>query len=407
MKLLNGLAAAACLSLGLALPTVALGQQADGTRETALTATLRMTAIDFSALSGWEEDDHAAALQAFLRHCKATGPGGPQGRDVAKTGALGIDGSALRELCHEGLAVAAGGEKAFLERGFRPVRLDERGFLTGYFEPELVGSRHRSVRFRVPLLSRPDDLVKLDDTNRPANIDPGFAFGRLLADGRIVEHPDRGAIMDGALADRGLELVWLEDPVDALYVHVQGSARIRLDDGTTMRVAYAAKTGHPYFPIGRVMIERGLAEPGTVTMDVLRGWLRDNPQEVDGVLRRNRSYIFFREVEGIAPTAGPIGAADLPLVPGRSLAVDRLLHTFGTPIFVEADLPLGAKGELEPFRRLMIADDTGSAIVGPARGDIFIGSGAAAGAVAGRIQHPARLTILVPRSIRLQNEGKP
>ncbi|MBA5778804.1 MltA domain-containing protein [Stappia sp. F7233] len=357
-----------------------------------MAAGIRTEQVEFADLAGWEGDDHAAALAAFVRHCA-------RDDDVpAKTGRIGVDGALLLDLCRTARAVRPDGARAFFEANFQPLRIGEPGFLTAYFEPELAGSRKRTDRFRVPLLSKPGDLVRIDDENRPAGLPAEFAFGRLMPDGRIVEHPDRGAIMDGALDGRDLELVWLEDPVDAFYVHVQGSARIRLTDGTAMRVAYAAKTGHSYFPIGRVMIERGLAEPGTVTMEVLRNWLAANPGEIDSVLRRNRSNIFFREVTDADPDAGPVGAAGIQLSAGRSLAVDRMLHTFGTPVFVEGELPAGNGGGTKPFARLMIAQDTGSAIVGAARGDLFIGSGAEAGAIAGDIQHKGRFTLLVPRS---------
>ncbi|MXN64762.1 transglycosylase [Stappia sp. GBMRC 2046] len=354
--------------------------------------------VEFRDLGGWAEEDHAAALAAFARHCENPA------RKPAKSGALGVDAEALLKVCRKARSVEPARARAFFEENFRALRIGAAGFVTGYFEPELEGSRIKTGNFSIPLLSRPDDLVKVTDENRPEGFDPAFAFARRLGDGRLVEHPDRGEIMDGALDGRGLELVWLSDPVDAFYIHVQGSARIRLTDGSVMRVGYAAKTGHPYFPIGRVMIERGLAAPGTVTMDVLRGWLAKNPGEVDGVLRRNRSYIFFSEVEVGDPDAGPVGAADIPLIAGRSLAVDKTLHTFGTPVFVEANLPTGEDEAAEPFRRLMIAEDTGSAIVGPARGDIFMGSGEKAGDIAGRIQHDARFTLLVPQGVTLDRE---
>ncbi|MHC5655666.1 murein transglycosylase A [Stappia sp. ICDLI1TA098] len=336
--------------------------------------------ISFSDVPGWAEDDHRAALSAYLRHCRA-------------------GGRAPERLCAEARKAEARGSEAaarrFFEDGFRPVRVSEPAFLTGYFEPEFEGARHRDARHRFPLLLRPPELVAVTG-KRPDALPTDAPFAMKGADGRLSMPPDRGAIMDGALSGRGLELVWLADPVDAFYVHVQGSARIRLADGGTMRVGYAAKTGHPYSPIGRVMIERGLAEPGTVTMQVLRGWLADNPQEVDGVLRRNRSYIFFREVTETGTDDGPIGAAGLPLVAGRSLAVDATRHAYGTPVFIAADLPRTETGALHPFRRLMIADDTGSAIVGPARADIFVGSGAAAGAAAGLIQHRGVMFVLEP-----------
>lgn len=347
----------------------------------------------FTEMPGWAEDDHRAALAGFLRHCDRG--------FVGKTGAFGIDPEALAALCPSArTAWAAGGASAarrFFEEAFLPHRIAAKGFLTGYFEPEYRGARTKSAAYPHPLLRRPPELVALTEANRPAWADKDWPFALRGRDGTLRRPPDRGAIMDGALSGRGLELVWLADPVDAFYIHVQGSARIRLEGGGVMRVGYAGKTGYPYAPIGRVMIERGLAEPGTVTMAVLRGWLADNPGEIDAVLRRNRSYIFFREVSEVSPEEGPVGAAGLPLMAGRSLAVDAGFHTYGAPVFVSADLPLAAGGGMRPFHRLMLAEDTGSAITGAARGDVFFGSGAAAGEQAGPIQHEAAMTVLLPR----------
>jgi membrane-bound lytic murein transglycosylase A len=203
--------------------------------------------------------------------------------------------------------------------------------------------------------------------------------------------------MAGHLDGRGLELVWLADPVDAFFIHVQGAARIALADGRTMRVTYAAKTGHPYTAIGRVLIEQGALTRETATMQGIRAWLAAHKDDAHGdaaaaVLAHNRSYIFFREAPVSDPALGPIAAAKVPLTAGRSLAVDRLLHTFHTPVWIETMLPGG-----EAFRRLTIAHDTGSAIVGPARGDIFFGSGAAAGAIAGAMRSGGRFVVLLPR----------
>lgn len=354
--------------------------------------------LSFPDLPGWAQDDHRAALAAFLRHC---GEPAASAETDRPTGRLGISPLALRRACQAGTGAAADGSdeaaRGFFETMFEPRRVLADGFVTGYFEPEYAGARHRDATHATPLLRRPENLVAVDDANRPAHLPAGAPFAMRRPDGSLVPPPDRGEIMDGALSGRGLELVWLADPVDAFYVHVQGSARIRLKEGGVMRVGYAGKTGHPYSAIGRVMIERGLAEPGTVTMDVLRGWLARNSGEVDAVLRRNRSYIFFREVVEAGPADGPVGAAGLPLVAGRSLAVDAAFHAYGTPVFVSADLPAGTDGSPEPFRRLMIAEDTGSAIVGAARGDIFFGSGPKAGALAGGVQHRADMVVLVPR----------
>ncbi|ADZ72669.1 Outer membrane lipoprotein GNA33, membrane-bound lytic murein transglycosylase [Polymorphum gilvum SL003B-26A1] len=346
--------------------------------------------IAFEDLAGWADDDHAAALAAFLRFC---------GRPEPATGAFGIAGAALLDLCNTGHAAMDGGPDAarrFFEAEFVPVALAAPGFVTGYFEPELAGSRVRTREFQVPLLRAPQGLERVDAGNRPDGWDDGLSHGRRTPAG-LAPLPDRGAIMDGALAGEGLELVWLADPLDAFFVHVQGSARIRLPDGDILRVGYAGKTGHAYTSIARVLVERGEGAPEDFTMDGLRAWLRAHPAALDPLLRQNRSYIFFREVGETGADQGPVGAAGLPLVPGRSLAVDSQLHTYGTPIFISADLAAAGLGD-RPFRRLMVADDTGSAIRGPGRGDLFIGSGTGAGDVAGHIRHRAEVTLLVPRS---------
>jgi membrane-bound lytic murein transglycosylase A len=352
--------------------------------------------LDFADLPGWTTAGQAAALAAFARAATV--------ETAAKTRALGIDGTALAALA--GLAARLGDAddataRTFFERHFAPRRVRPRRddpYLTGYFEPELAGSRHRDGRFTVPLLARPDDLVDVDDRNRPVGLDPALAFARRTPRG-LEPYFDRGEIEDGALDGRGLERVFLEDPVDAFFVHVQGSARIRLDDGSVTRLAYAAKAGHPYTSIAKELIARGVATPEAMTADVLRAWLKAHPDDAPALMRRNRSYVFFAEQPDLDPDLGALAAAKVQLAPRVSLAVDRRLHTFGTPIFVDADLPLGEGGALAPFRRLMIAQDTGSAIVGPARGDVFVGLGAEAGRLAGLVRHePRAFVVLAPRS---------
>ena len=356
-----------------------------------------IVSIAYSALAGWDRDDHGAALGAFQTSCRRMTEVTP------KTRALGIDGDALAALCPAALAIDTADSAAarrFFEDSFTPLRFPPNagtGFVTGYYEPEVAGSRQRTDRFTVPLYGRPDDLVDLTEANRPDGFDPAYAFARQTAEG-LVPYYDRGEIEDGALAGRGLELVFIESPVLAFFIHVQGSARVRLEDGSALRLSYAAKAGHPYTSIARVLCERTGTAPADMTADKLRAWLEANPDDAGELMRQNRSFIFFRLHEGLDPKEGPVAAAGVPLTAGRSLAVDRTLHTFGTPIFLEGDLPVAAEGLLVPFNRLMIAQDTGSAIVGPARGDIFWGSGEAAGLTAGLIRHKARFTLLVPNA---------
>ncbi|AXS42349.1 MltA domain-containing protein [Breoghania sp. L-A4] len=359
-----------------------------------------LTPVRFEALAGWAEDNHAAALEAFRTGCGARSDAAP---------ASGVEALRIQaDLCARALRVAENdGDAArrFFEDHFLPLRVDAPGFVTGYFEPEIAGARTRSSRFQVPLYAAPTDLVRLDETSRPQVLDPALQFARRTKDG-LVEHPDRAAIEAGALKDRGLEIVWVEDPIDAFFIHIQGSARIRLQDGSLMRIAYAAKSGHPYTPIGRLLIERGAIARDDMSMERLRDWLRDNPDEARALMQANRSYIFFREVAIADPSAGPIGAAGVSLTAARSIAIDPAFYAYGTPIFVTADLPEDTTGTGQPFRHLMIAQDTGSAIKGPARGDLYLGSGEAAGLRAGRIRHAAEFVRLVPRGSRLAREAE-
>lgn len=361
-------------------------------------ATLRPTA--FVDLPHWTDAVLAPTFAAFRRHAAwmVTSPPKTRGLGISSEDLVAVAASALR-LPEQGDEASA---RTFFETHFTPHRVEplrEEPFLTGYFEPELVGSRHRSVRFSVPLLARPDDLVDIDEVSRPPSMDPSFAFARRTAEG-LVPYFTRGEIDDGALAGQGLELVWLEDPVDAFFVHVQGSVRVRLAEGGIMRLAYDGKAGHPYTSIGRVAIDRGLIPAEEMTLDRLREWLRADPPRAHDLMRENRSFVFFREQPDLDPDMGAAAAAGMPLTPGISLAVDRTLHTFGTPVFVDADLPLGIDGEMVPFHRLMLAQDTGSAIVGPARGDVFVGLGTEAGRRAGRIRHvPRAFVVLIPKSV--------
>ena len=354
--------------------------------------------LAFADLPGWRDARLAPTFRAFRRAAPR------RLADPPKTRALGIDGAALTAAARAALARPADVDetaaRAFFEAHFTPLAVEPVGstpFLTGYFEPESNGTRRSDdPRFAVPLLKRPDDLVDVDAANRPEGWDPAVAFARATPSG-LVPFFDRGEIEDGALAGRGLELVRLADPVEAFFVHVQGSARIRLVEGGALRVAYAAKAGHPYTSIGRLAIERGLIAAEAMTLDRLRDWLQAHPLEARALMRENRSYVFFAEQSGLDDDLGAIAAAGVQLTPGISLAVDRTLHTFGVPIFLDADLPLGPDGAIEPFRRLMLAEDTGSAIVGPARGDVFVGLGVEAGRRAGRIRHaPRAFVVLAP-----------
>ncbi len=342
--------------------------------------------IDFTDMSGWQQDDHAAALTAFVVGCSRPKP--------ASTKPSGVSGERLAELCAVAADVVPSEARAFFEQNFRPHQIDGAGLLTGYFEPQVLASFERTEEYRYPLYARPADLVELVGPAQHHGINDDVTWGRSTDTG-FEAFPDREAIMGGALDGQGLELVYLKSSIDVFFIHIQGSARLAMTDGSVQRVNFAGKSGHAYTPIGRTLIERGDMALEDITMDRLRAWLASaSPQDRDAVLATNRSYIFFAMQSDFDPTVGPVAAAGVPLTPGRSLAIDRHLHTFGTPIFVESGVPL--PGDDTPLNRLMIAQDTGSAIVGPARGDIFIGSGDEAGSVAGAVNQAVSFVLLMP-----------
>lgn len=352
--------------------------------------------VSFADLPGWVEDRKVEAFAAFRRsafriHVKPY-----------RTGSLGVSGEAFGAAFADARATDRISESAatvFFERHFVPAFVtpaEGKGLVTGFYEPEVDASPVRNPQFRAPLLARPADIVDIDDTNRPTGMDPYFAFGRQT-DGGIVEYFDRSEIDRGALDGQDLEIAWLADPVDAYFIHVQGAARLNMPDGKVVRVTYAAKTGHPFTGAGKVLSGLGEIPLRDVTMQSIRAWFRAHPGRVNEILWQNRSYIFFRQAPVADPALGPIAAAKVPLTPGRSVAVDRLLHTFGTPFFIDAPSLTAFDGK--PFRRLMIAQDTGSAITGAARGDLFAGSGDAAGEIAGVVRHAADFYALLPRAL--------
>lgn len=355
--------------------------------------------IAFGDLAGWGDDDQHKALAAFQRFCGNPGSFG-------SAGLPGHDPATLKALCHAAAGPGTAtpdGARRFFETRFAAYRITDPGFVTGYFEPEVAASRTPTDDFPVPLHRKPDGLEAIAAETRPAGWPPELSHGRRTGNG-LSQLPDRAAIMAGALDDENLELVWLADPIDAYFIHVQGSARLRLTDGGVMRVGYAGKTGHPYTGIGRLLVQRGEGTPEDFTMAGLRAWLAKNPDKRDALFRENRSYIFFREVLEAGADEGPVGAAGLPLVAGRSLAIDPEHLPYGAFVFVEAGFR-DPDGSGRTFSRLMIADDTGSAIRGRARGDVFTGSGDGAGALAGEIRHKAAFTVLIPDPARFNTDA--
>lgn len=359
---------------------------------------VRYERVDFDILPGWTTDDPLAALAAFDKSCArilSLDPAAPMG------GAAGT-AEDWRVVCRQVADMAAVRDmkpetaRAFFETALVPFRVIDggsaKGQLTGYFEIEVKGSRVRTPDYTVPIYKRPPDLISVD----LGKFRPDYAGQRIAGrvDGHnLVPFDDRATITQGALEGKGLELAWLADPVDAFFLAVQGSGRIRLRDGSVMRVGYDGQNGRPYRSIGKLLVERGAMSLGEVSMQSIRTWLTQHPDERDDILNANPSYVFFRPLDG----EGPIGSEGVALTPGRSMAVDSQFIGLGTPVFVDGTAPGERDGEPDrPLQRLMIAQDTGGAITGALRGDIFWGSGDAAAYKAGVMNASARFYVLLP-----------
>ncbi len=372
--------------------------------------------VEVASLPGWSADDVFEALPALLRSCDRV-LAQPADRPLNPVDLGGTPGG-WRPFCGalRGLGGEAGREevRAVIEREMLAVplaRADEEaaggrpgegsgwsrriGLFTGYFEPLLHGSRRRSERYSVPLYTQPSDLVMVDLGRFRDDLRGRRVAGRVRG-GSLEPYDDREAIASGSLAGRGLELIWVDDAIDAFFLHIQGSGRVVLDDGTVFRVGYAAQNGHPYHAIGRTLVDWGELTLEEVSLQSIDAWLREHPDRADEVMATNDSYVFFREIRG----EGPIGAQGVVLTPERSLAVDRQHVPLGVPVWLDAMVPAAAADAPDDRRQwLLVAQDTGGAIRGAVRGDVFWGAGERARAIAGRMAHRGRYWALVPRGL--------
>jgi len=311
-------------------------------------SNVKHSVLTFDDLVGWESDDHSAALQVFLNTC-----GDMKTPEWTSLCALGKTQS---------------NAKTFFELFFRPVLVQDGvpALFTGYFEPELNGSRTRYGKYQFPLYRAPPEL-------RP---------GQLWFSRSVIEK-------DEILAGRGLEIAWIDNPVDVFFLQVQGSGRVRLTDGTSLRVGYGGANGRPYKSIGEELVRRGVYQPHQVSAQVIRNWVERNPTAGTDLLRFNPSYVFFREVNEVPLDKGPLGAMNRSITTERTIAVDPRFVPLGAPVWIEK----GGRGRIN---RLMVAQDTGSAIKGAQRADIFLGTGNDAGRAAGKIRDPGRMVVLMP-----------
>ncbi len=336
--------------------------------------------LSFAALDGWKDDDHAAAFGTFLKSCSAILNAGKGVRTARPF--LG----ALFNVCER--ANAAGQldrehARAFFEDNFKPARITPvgraEGFFTGYYETEVDGSRFPSDEYKIPIYAAPAETIRKHQS-------------------KVFSDLDRTSIEDGALAGKDLEICYVKNPIDAFFAQIQGSTRVKLDTGKLLRLNYVASNGQPYTPVGKFLIDRGIVSKEEMTMDKIREYMESNPDEGRELRRKNRSFVFFQET-ALSAHDECIGAQGVPLTPGRSLAVDKKIHVFGTPIWIEAEFPIDSEKPETKFRRLLFAQDTGSAIIGPARADIYFGHGEDVSHIAGRIKQHGQFVMLVPQSV--------
>jgi membrane-bound lytic murein transglycosylase A len=355
--------------------------------------------VSFGDVPGWADDDHLAAWKAFLASC------GPLLNTAAhkQKPAGARDNQNLLDVCNLALTDARSGDvrtrqqaRRFFETHFRPHRVtgtQSRGLLTGYYEPVMKGARRQTSLFKVPVYRRPPDLVNMVAESERGAKSASATHMRKTEQG-LQPYLTRAEIEQGGLAGQGLELMYFEDPVDVFFLQIQGSGRVELPDGEMVRISYDGKNGYPYTSIGRVLIDDGEIGADAMSLEALKAWLRTNTDRAKAVMWKNQSYVFFRELPRDSAN-GPIGANNIPLQAGRSLAVDTTYYALGTPIFVDAPALTHAT-KSRGFRRLMIAQDVGSAIKGPERGDIYFGSGEKAGRLAGITKVPGHFIVLLP-----------
>ena len=366
---------------------------------------IRLDSAQFTELEAWPQGDPRGALQAFVRSCAVLATKA----DDAQLGGVNYAGTAgeWRHVCDAAALVSTDDPetvRGFFESEFAPYRVGQAagaGLFTGYYEPQLRGSRTRHGAYQTPLYGVPLDLVNVDLGLFRETLKGQRIVGKV-ADGRLVPYPARAQIENDGLGT-ATPILYVDDPVDAFFLQIQGSGRVVLDDGSVVRAAYEGQNGRPYTAIGAVLIRRGELTRDTVSMQSIRAWLAEHPAEAPQLMNANASYVFFEERPIGDPLLGAVGAGGVPLTPEASLAVDLTVHALGVPVWLETTAPDPDMAKPErTFERLLVMQDTGGAIRGPVRGDVYWGYGADAGSIAGRMRSQGRMIVLLPRSVALR-----
>ena len=358
-------------------------------------AKLLLKPASFSDLPGWTQDDASAALVPFAKSCARILKIDPVQKPNMSSDWVGPM-TAWQEVCRALPATATPAQaRQYFETYFTPVQATAdgkaEGLFTGYYQASLRGSRTPGGAYTIPLRAKPDDLVMVNLGEFRDELKGQRIAGRVK-DGLLKPYEDRAAIEDGKLPRaQDKPLVYVDSAVDAFFLQVQGSGVVSLTDGSVMQVGYDGQNGHPYYAIGKELVKRGHLVKDDVSMQSIRAWLAANPAEGKEIMRTNKSYVFFRSMD----KAGAVGGEGLELTAHRSLAVDHSLIPYGIPVFVDAAPPRPTDA---PVRRLMVAQDTGGAIRGPVRGDVFWGFGPEAEASAGAMKSPGRAWYLLPKA---------
>lgn len=364
-------------------------------------SALMLKQMKFVDVPGWAGADHSLILPAFLKSCEVLSKRGLDA-DMGPDQRMGKVSDWV-DICADAKKIRPGNKvevNFFFQSRFVPYLASNNqnptGLFTGYYEPELEGRWGPEGAFETPIYSRPNDLISANLGEYRDEFKGKQIAGRVLKN-KLIPYNTRAEINNGAIKGRGLEILWVNDPVTLFFLHVQGSGRIRMADGSTVRVGYAGRNGRPYTSIGKELVKMGIMPLKDVTAPAIMDWLRANPEAGRQVMNKNESFVFFRVVDG----DGPLGAQGVPLTPGRSMAVDRKFIPYGIPIWLNTTDPLDAK---LPLRRLLVAQDTGSAIKGPVRGDVFWGFGAEAAQRAGVMKSRGQYYLILPAN-RVFNPG--
>lgn len=366
-------------------------------------APMKTKKLQFSDIAGWKKDDHRQAIVAFRKSCAPILRAARYKKRSKKSARSAKFVRACKKLKKLPDNISKKEARKYFETYFRPYEVISSGrgkkrVLTGYFEPELQGSKIQSAEYPVTVYRKPDDLVMIRGAAmkrmaRRSGLNRKLTWAKK-GKGKLYPYPTRETIEKGYLNNKGLELLYLSDPVDAFYMHIQGSARVNLDTGEKVRIGFAAKNGYPFGSVERKVINKGLVPRNRASQQHIKAWLRANPGKARELFWVNRSYIFFREIKRISEDEGPIGAQGISLTAGRSLAVDNRFHKLGTPIWIVGKNRMSRYGRV--LRRLMIAQDVGTAIKGRERGDIFVGSGDRAGTAASNTYLQSNFIVLLP-----------